>query len=362
MSSRRPRLRPAAFAVVGVLLVGCDGIKFCGRCERPEPPPKTIKFEVNWAELGEALKNIPIAGDRKTIKVEPVNMTLTLKGLEGTKTVAAVANWEELIAAVLAAGGQQPCPVCPECPKCTAQSESGGIHHSINLSTFEFRFAPPWFNADQRSLFTSYVVFPAEARLEEWLRDPDESCESASPSAAVCPDRGFHQEVTGPFLDALAQCATEDKKVTLRTVGFASSSGVSYSKTVRDALEREYGQHIEEIKDHCDGGPRADNPNVSDMFNLLVANRRARNAAEMLRGLTSNEKFDIEHKPWCSHGAMVEQRHHKDRSKGKYDDARGLMNRRAEVRLVDLAGCLNVHPDNRIGSINGERKMDDQAS
>ena len=54
--------------------------------------------------------------------------------------------------------------------------------------------------------------------------------------------------------------------------------------------------------------------------------------------------FAIKVIPWCSHAAMADER-------GDEDDgnpARGLMDRRVEVRLAALPGCLDVDPDNRI--------------
>ena len=339
----RNSVRSAAGAIIVLLLVGCDGLKFCDQCQKQaNPPPKTVKFDVNWEELGEAFKHLPTGGEH-SITVNPVEMKLTLDGPEGTKTVT-VADWEKLVAAVRARGGQP----CPECP---TQRSGGEISHNINHSTFEFRFAPPWFNADQRSLFTSYVIFPAEAKLDD-LRDPNHSCDERSDPASICPDVAFHEEVSAPFLKALAQCATE-KRVKLRIVGFASSSTVDPEPTW---LTKRHRAHMAATASgSCYGKQQAtDNDKPTEKFNLLVANRRAQNAAEMLRGVASNkafdipeEAFDIKPKVWCSHADMKGQRKHKDRDNGEFDSVRGLMNRRAEVRLAHLAGCVNVHPDRR---------------
>ena len=50
------------------------------------------------------------------------------------------------------------------CADCDDQEFAHDVRHTI----FDVRFAPPWSNADQRSLFTSYVVFPKEAKFTEW--------------------------------------------------------------------------------------------------------------------------------------------------------------------------------------------------
>lgn len=137
----------------------------------------------------------------------------------------------------------------------------------------------------------------------------------------------------------------------LRTVGFASSSGVN---SVPDWLEKRHLAHINATATgECYGEGKATADDKPDQkFNLLVANRRAQNAAKMLRRLASSEAFDIRHKVWCSHDDMVGQRKHKDTNKGEFSSVRGLMNRRAEVRLKYLSGCLNVHPDKRV--VNGD--------
>ena len=54
--------------------------------------------------------------------------------------------------------------------------------------------------------------------------------------------------------------------------------------------------------------------------------------------------FAIKEIPWCSHAAMVDKRGPNDGG----DPAIGLMNRRAEVHLAALSGCLNIDPGNRI--------------
>ena len=331
-------MRSAAGAIIVLLLVGCDGLKFCNQCEKQaNPPPKTVKFDVNWDELGEAFKHLPTGGEH-SIAVSPVEMKLTLDGPEGTKTVT-VADWEELVAAVKARG-EQPCPECP------TQRSGGEISHNINHSTFEFRFTPPWFNADQRSLFTSYVIFPAEAKLADWIADPDRICNGTGSPASLCPDVPFHEKVTAPFLKALAPCGTEKKPVVLRIFGFASSSGIA--GPAPQPLVDEYNSHIREISSRCEGTLSNAKGDGTTMFNLLVANRRAANAAEMLRGFTSSGRLDIKDKPWCSHKDMEEERNHSDTSNGSYNSAKGLMNRRAEVRLKQLSGCLNVEPDKRL--------------
>ena len=68
---------------------------------------------------------------------------------------------------------------CTDCPG----------NHDIHHTTFAFRFAPPWFGADHRSLFTSYVVFPEEAKFEDWISgERGEICGGEDAPASVCPE------------------------------------------------------------------------------------------------------------------------------------------------------------------------------
>lgn len=114
-----------------------------------------------------------------------------------------------------------------------------------------------------------------------------------------------------PLLARLAQYATKDKKVELRTVGFASSSGIEYP--IQDenegwSLEDRHAQHIAQVSELC---------------------QRAANVRDMLRELasTEKEKFNIADKPWCSHASMAKER--------KLDD-----------------GGQNYDPGNRIDGAN----------
>lgn len=246
------------------------------------------------------------------------------------------------------------CQRCGESVPARA-ARDGAIH--IYHNTFSFQFAPPWFNADQRSLLTSYVVFPEEAKLKEWVEWVNrfkKSCsgEKAAPAlGSICPEKEFYKKAMGPFLEGLSRCATK-KPVKLFTMGFASSTTV---KAVNSTVEGQYKQHIDAMDEAIDKGQKicrgkmdveeANKP--SEMFNLIIANQRAENVAAMLKGFLSieqKEKFDIKSVPWCSHASMEAERSFNDQG----DGAKGLINRRVEVLLASLPGCVNVDPDNRI--------------
>ena len=224
--------------------------------------------------------------------------------------------------------------MCQPCNKPAEPAQTVIAHN-----TFNFRFAPPWLNTDQLSLFTSHVVFSKEAKFEEWNDGLYESCNGDDAPAAVCPERGFYKQAMAPLLARLAQYATKDKKVELHTVGFASSSGIEYPKKDENevwSLEDRHAQHIDQVSGLCQGKLMdSERQDPSAMFNLLIANKRAANVRDMLRELASaeKEKFNIADKPWCSHASMAKERKLDDGGQN-YDPSRGLMNRRVEVRPV----------------------------
>ena len=218
---------------------------------------------------------------------------------------------------------------CTDCPR----------NHDIHHTTFAFRFAPPWFDADHRSLFTSYVVFPEEAKFEDWIGgERGEICEGDEAPPSVCPETAFYKKTMGPFLEGVSHCATTGK-VELHLVGFASATTLNVSPKGReDELKEHYHNHVEAEAERCQGKRVEDETDHSNMFNLLIANERAVNAAAMLREIVakmSKDAFAIKAIPWCSHAAMVKERAFDD---GR-DPIKGLMNRRVEVHLAVLPNC-----------------------
>ena len=334
----------------GILLAGCEGATLCQRCEKPE---ETVRIEVDWQKLAAALKDAQVG--RTTVAAESVNVTVApdQSGVSdggqppSDSKAVAVAGWSELVAALKSIRTAAHDGGCTDCPGNNAAQSTSNFHHT----TFAFRFAPPWFNADQRSLFTSYVVFPEEAKFEDWIDgEPAESCSQGYTPASVCPDTAFYEKAMEPFLKGLSQCATTEK-VQLHLVGFASATGLNEplgDESAKDLLESRYNGHIDAGAELCQG-ERVENEreDPSKMFNLLIANERAVNAAAMLEDLVPTEPknaFAIKVIPWCSHAAMAAERGGEDGG----DRGKGLMNRRVEVRLAALPGCLNVDPDNRI--------------
>lgn len=284
MSEKSP-LRAAAGLLMALLLLGCDGAKICQPCGKPEASPQTAKLEVDWHQ------------------------------------------------------------------------------HSFN-----FHFEPPWSNVLPRPLFALPVLFQEEAKFEEWEKGSYANCDDGAPAAmhsgsapqgrasckncgddgapaAVCPNQCFCEQVLYPFLTELAQCERE-AVVELRTIGFASSSGIENAITngqKRQLLDERHAQHINEVSKFCQGKQDSEQQDPSAMFNLLIANQRAAHVRDMLRKLASMEefkgKFSIACKPWCSHASMVKGRKIAAGGQG-YDPGRSMMNRRVEVHLIELPRCV----------------------
>ena len=119
---------------------------------------------------------------------------------------------------------------------------------------------------------------------------------------------------------------------------------VPLKKEREDELEEHYKNHIRTQAELCKDGraeraERAeDETDHSNMFNLLIANERADNAATMLQEIVAKmpkDAFTIKAIPWCSYAAMADERDFDD---GK-DPIKGLMNRRVEVHLAVLPNC-----------------------
>ena len=349
--SDKPRRRAVAYLLGGLLLAGCDGEKLCQQCERPPKPAQTVRVEVDWKKLADAFKDAGIVGGKgATVSADTVNVTVDSdhpnRPADGPNAPpvaqkdVTVAGWAELVGALDALK--------------PLQTAAQSAHYTYNIphSTFAFRFSSPWFNADQRSLLTSYVVFPVEAKLTEWAQRVDRQplgersrCKTDKP-ASVCPETTFYGQVMGPFLKGLSQCATDDKKVELQLHGFASESGLREGEE-HSVLDQRYDSYIAALQ-HCYGDRAPGERNsASNKFNLLIADERAVNTAAMLKELIPNgakNAFDIKEVPWCSHRSMVYERKLADGG----DPAKALMNRRVEVRVAALPGCVNVEPDNRI--------------
>lgn len=227
-----------------------------------------------------------------------------------------------------------------------AKTDTAHVHVS-------FESAPFWFAESRRSLFTSMVVFPQEAKAKQWAKGlydfpfTHESCPSA-----VCPDIAFYAKALEPFLGGLAGCGDEEHPVRLRAVGFASASELS-PENMTDELSNQFQ---EERRKCCPTAPcsccRSKEERDSDLFNLVAADLRAQHTAAMVEQfiveIGAEGRILIEPHRWCRHSEMVAERHFKDGGPDNYNTYRGLMNRRVELRVLDLPGCTNFKSAKRI--------------
>ena len=206
---------------------------------------------------------------------------------------------------------------------------------------FTFQNFMPMLFPDMKRGFVSLVVFPEEAKIKEWYEDSPKKyskCESkkgkggGSGSPAVCPEREFHRMLLRPLISELGRCGSPEEKVKLEIVGFASDSGISGSN---GAWKKRLDAAMPTID--CPG-PCPSVSCYSQKFNLVVANIRAANTKRMLDAfMQGQQRFEVEAKRWKNYCDMRRERdRHAD---GEYSPDNGLMNRRAEIRIVSLPSC-----------------------
>ena len=235
------------------------------------------------------------------------------------------------------------------------QAKTGTTHVHVR-----FESAPFWFAESRRSLFSSLVVFPKEAKVGSWVKGSYE-CPYAKVDGptAVHPSRVFHSETLKPFLDGLALCGDESRPVRLQAVGFASTSGLTPS-TVAQGVKEKLAEKRDRLAASCSCCSPAEESD-SDAFNLIIANLRAKHTADMVGELINENgakgQIVIEPHQWCRHSEMVAQRHVEDGGPENYDTNRGLMNRRVELRVLDLPGCMNLDPARRIPLSEGSQSV-----
>ena len=210
---------------------------------------------------------------------------------------------------------------------------------------FTFKNFMPMMLPDMKRGFVSLVVFPEEAKIKEWYEDSPKKyskCESkkgkggGSGSPAVCPEREFHRMLLHPLISELGRCGSPEEKVELEIVGFASDSGISGSN---GAWKKRLDAAMPSID--CPG-PCPSVSCYSQKFNLVVANIRAANTKRMLDAfmedhMQGQQRFEVRARQWRNYCDMRRERdRHAD---GEYSPDNGLMNRRAEIRIVSLPSC-----------------------
>lgn len=332
----------------GALLVACEPGTFCPQCQPSErckrcPAPKPEPTKIDWTGLAEELKKVEFGGD-VTINVEAAEFILK-PGEDAWKV--RIANWNEL---------------ADELRKIENANAAQAKHYALvyQLHAMLAEREPPatynyWIWGPPPVAGTAphpplqlcpstlpvFLFFPREAEFSSW-RSGDYDCPTKSGgSNPICPNARLYDGYVDRFVRSLENCT--DEVTTLRVHGFASSSGLG-------AIAEDDMQHLKEVfssrfskpPGQCDGWvPDLDAdqcvtslPNEqSQMFNLLVANSRARNVKEML-SKAAGDRVDVEVHVWCSYCDMVKARKVNDMVGGKYDRLEGMWNRRAEIRLV----------------------------
>ncbi len=136
--------------------------------------------------------------------------------------------------------------------------------------------------------------------------------------------------------------------------GFASSSKISSG----NQQERKIREKCPDINNRLKRLTNLDEqPDINEVSNLCVADRRAKFVERMLEGFVEKESqgiFEFQVKQWSGLEQMKDQtkvfydvtRLSDEKSvcagqnEGTYDQTRGLMNRRVDVSIIDTPLCM----------------------
>ena len=298
-------------------------------------------MKVDWTGLSEELKKVEFGGD-VTINVEAAEFDLK-PGEDAWKVE--IANWGELT-------GQLQGIVTAN----AVQAEYYALVQQLNAMLAD-RQPPATYNYWIWSPLASpengvppvklcpialpvFVFFPKEADFDAWINgdyadcSPDSDCSTNAGKrcqdkiAPVCPNPALYHEYVAGFLNSLANCESAPK--TLRVRGFASSSGLAEGREAK-GLQGPFKAFKDRAEKSC-GEIELDNLGKSEKFNLLMAETRARNVADLLeRKVPNGLKVTVETEVWCSYGDMENARKVIDNEDGPYDGFKGMLNRRAEI-------------------------------
>ena len=342
---RRSRLFLAA--ILGALVGGCEQGMFCMQCGETKsckqcPPPKPKK--IDWTGLSDELQKVEWDGD-VTINVEAGQ--LVLKPGEDAWKVE-IANWDGLtgqLQEILKVNAAQTShyALLQQLHAMLAERQPPATYNYWIWGPPASSIPPPAKlcpSPEQKEL-RIFAFFPQEARLADWRKNGYENakCEPESPSP-VCPEFGLFKDPAEGLIRALANCPGEQPS--LRVRGFASSSGI---KTYNDEdiveLTRKFeGRHVtescEKAEADLDGTTLPKESKNTKMFNLLVAELRARKMADILRKAAKDDLDRDVFNPvvWCSHKDMALERKVKDFDDRGYKSLEGVLNRRVEIRVV----------------------------
>ena len=254
------------------------------------------------------------------------------------------------------------------------------VNNNIYL-TFENTIPPVVNHPDKKNdkdpFFTAWVLFPDEAKLDDWLNgkyaqgchhSQDSQNAPNSGSCAVQPDKHFYKPIFRTILKWLSDEGSPEDKTRLEIVGFGSSSGVLASlkdngnrdKATKKLQWVEKGQEKSCYERASSNGDQK----LSNAFNLCMAESRARNVEDMLEDIIASipaGHIELVRPEWDSYSEMCRQRGFSDtREEGAtrcYDTDLGLMNRRVELRVTNLPKSINYSQSDRTPPSEGEAQM-----
>ena len=221
-------------------------------------------------------------------------------------------------------------------------------------SSYVFLGNMPWIVGNVQSFFSSAVVFPRDATPDDLEKDGEDALK-LNPQ-----DEQFYRAVYKPLLADLTRCGTSDNKVKIELSGFASTSNINSGTPQKEKIRQECSDIEERLKQQDDSDKH---PDIKEVFNLCVAERRAESVKVMLESFLDNTEqkhaFDFTVKKWdnlkqmqdqttkifCdapSHTSVISSQDNKDScpENGQYNSTRGLMNRRVDIAITDTPRCM----------------------
>ena len=160
----------------------------------------------------------------------------------------------------------------------------------------------PWIVGNVQSFFSSAVVFPRDAMPQDFS---DESREGALRLSDA--DRHFYAAIYDPLLTDLARCGTSHKPVKIELTGFASSSGFSKDQKLSEIISEHCFEPDNETTLSPDNKGVDNPPDDNEIFNVCVANERAKFVEGMLAGFVQEQNkgvFEFTAKKWTSLAEM----------------------------------------------------------
>lgn len=186
------------------------------------------------------------------------------------------------------------------------------------------------------------VFYPQEAKLKAWL---------AGDCRVETSELGERESAIREYLLRRRPCAADGQKIRVKVRGYASSSMAGgwseeeFTLQNGDCAQR-WKSCLKAQNCEWDGSREKPLPCVAEAFNLCVANARSEHVTSQIQRWLKDEGgwLKIEPARWASYEEMKFGHLTDDLRCGAYDHRVGILNRRAELEIVDVGSCVVAVP------------------